>query len=187
MGKKGRVEEGVLRLAGGATKPIAASNSRQNARVAKRSVVALLFTLASGCGALTAGHEDVVIGDVVRPPNARWCNLIVADAAVQIEATRGATSVVMCGPDMPVGTRCITTFGLTGECRDFVAESNGYFANYARENRVPRYCWRAEYNACGISVMGIGQSECAFAAPCIRIPNPRPGGPSWMCPPEPCN
>lgn len=141
-----------------------------------------------GCGNGTVGNADAGYhGDVIYLPNASWCHLIIPDAAVLAEPTEPGNSAVMCGWDMPIGTRCRSRGGVPGVCRDFVAESGGYFAEYARMNRVPRYCWPEGLDPCGASVIGMGMSFCARSARCLRIPAPPPMSPGWMCPPEPCN
>jgi hypothetical protein len=149
----------------------------------KNTLVFLFGIFGLGCGGGTAGREDVV-----RPPNGRYCSSLVAGGTGLVNDPNHPNFVYLCDPALPGGAPCDWQ-GVwnAGNCRDFVAESNGYYAQYARDNRVPKYCWNSNYDPCQHWADGEGPSDCAFRAACVPIPNPDAGARRWMCPPEPCN
>lgn len=155
-------------------------------RTSVRTLLPLMLWLAlsAGCGGITNGMSDAA-----RPPNGRFCNRIIPGQVTAVEPERrDVLSPYMCAPGIPAGTPCDFA-GLAGRgvCRDFVAESNGYYAEFARQNRVPLYCWPPDLDPCQEFALNRGPSACVYRVECVAIANPRPGGPTYMCPPEPCN
>ncbi len=147
----------------------------------RQAFLVVLVSLGAGCAASSTGEAGV------RPPNPEWCSRIVANSTVRIQPELGISSVVLCGPDVAVGTPCVSKIGLMGVCRDFVAESNGHFAEFARQNRVPTYCWPFNYDPCGGFAARETRGDCAPGVTCIQNPNGDAGQPQYMCPPVACN
>lgn len=162
----------------------------------ERSVGAFaLAVVLAACGNSTMGtpqDSGVVTGDVIRPPNSRYCPLFneTDGGVLRIDGQGNRTTAamawpVLCHPNMRAGDPCRATGNTLGTCRDFEYESSGRFPEFTRNNRMALYCRPELEDPCE----GSNQLSpvCEAFGNCAAVPDPLPGRPRFVCFPPVCN
>ena len=162
-------------------------------RMAAAFAVVIAAT-TSACGNSTNGvpqDSGVITGDVIRPPNSRYCPLFDhTDGGVLRYHFGDATTAalawpILCHPNMRPGDPCRANGGVLGTCRDFEYDSSGRFPEFTRYNRLALYCLAPQSDPCE----GRGERTvlCEDYGNCVPVPDPLPGRPRFVCFPPVCN
>lgn len=159
----------------------------------------LLLALV-GCGNGTrpvndGGSDAMSYGDVVRPPNSRYCPFFDGTDGGELRINGGQPTTrlgawpILCHPNMRPGDPCVGIQGVDGVCVDFNYESSGRFPEFTANNRVALYCRHPTQDPCEEVAGGLTTSSelCELWGNCVRVPNPLPGRRQFVCFPPVCN
>jgi hypothetical protein len=167
-------------------------NSSERGRLpAKRGLWWAIVVAAAGsalsCGTGGPGAPDASGADVEDLGNPRMPRSSLCELYATMPLIEGAGGG-LCRPEAAEGEVCRFSAGTTGRCYGVGGLSDGFFASYERNNRVPKFCLTERLNEfCGLYP---GPNDIGSCRPpvgeCLRLPGVD-AGPRFRCVPYHCN